>query len=93
MSAGPAITLQDDRINAPFRVYPETQIVMTPAPLLDAGTVHLGEHQGGPALLRIRPWAYLRTMAMLAWSAFRHPYSTTVIDLTTGRIIPPDSEE
>jgi hypothetical protein len=44
------------------------------------------------APIRIRLWPYLRTMAMLAWSAFRHPCTTTVIDSTTGRIISPDFE-
>jgi hypothetical protein len=26
-------------------------------------------------------------MAAIAWSAFRHPFSTTLIDPTTGEII------
>lgn len=37
--------------------------------------------------IRIRPTAYLRAMFNIAWSAFRHPTKTTVIDLETGRII------
>src|SRR5205823_4386897 len=35
----------------------------------------------------ISPMAFLRSMAMLAWTAFRHPFSTTVIDLSTGQIV------
>jgi hypothetical protein len=32
------------------------------------------------------PWKYLRTMALVAWSAFRHPFSTTIIDFDTGEM-------
>lgn len=35
----------------------------------------------------IPPLAYLRAMVMIAWSAFRHPMSTTTIDLATGQVI------
>jgi hypothetical protein len=35
----------------------------------------------------IPPLAYLRAMLTIAWSAFRHPWSTTTIDLATGRVI------
>ena len=38
-------------------------------------------------VIYISPWAYLRAMANIAWSAFRHPFTTTVIDLTTGRVV------
>ena len=31
-------------------------------------------------------WRFLRTMFAIAWSAFAHPFSTTVIDLTTGEM-------
>ena len=34
-----------------------------------------------------RPWWFIRTMFLIAWCAFRHPFSTSVIDLPTGRII------
>jgi hypothetical protein len=30
------------------------------------------------------PLRYLQTMLAIAWSAFAHPFSSTVIDLTTG---------
>ncbi len=32
------------------------------------------------------PLRYLRTMFTIAWSAFAHPFSWTVIDLTTGEV-------
>ncbi len=37
--------------------------------------------------IRISPTAYLRAMFNIAWSAFRHPTKTTIIDLETGKII------
>ena len=37
--------------------------------------------------VRISPIAYLRTMFNIAWSAFRYPTTTTVIDLGTGKIV------
>jgi hypothetical protein len=30
------------------------------------------------------PRRFLKTMLAIAWAAFAHPFSTTVIDLTTG---------
>ena len=35
----------------------------------------------------IRPGAFLRSMLAIAWSAFRHPWKTTEIDLTTGQVV------
>ena len=32
------------------------------------------------------PWRFLQTMFAIAWSAFAHPLSATVIDLTTGEV-------
>jgi hypothetical protein len=32
------------------------------------------------------PLRYLQTMLAIAWSAFVHPFSTTVIDLATGEM-------
>ncbi len=32
------------------------------------------------------PLRYLRTMLAIAWSALAHPFSSTVIDLTTGHV-------
>ncbi len=37
-----------------------------------------------PEVFYYAPWCYLRTMFLIAWSAFAHPFSTTVIDLETG---------
>ena len=33
----------------------------------------------------IEPRAYLKSMAAIAWNSFRHPFSTTLVDLTTGQ--------
>ena len=33
------------------------------------------------------PLVFLRVMAAIAWSAFRHPFTTTVIDLATGKVL------
>ena len=30
--------------------------------------------------------SFLRTMLAIAWSAFAHPFSSTVIDLATGQV-------
>jgi hypothetical protein len=32
------------------------------------------------------PWRYLQAMLAIAWAAFAHPFSTTVIDLATGEV-------
>jgi hypothetical protein len=32
------------------------------------------------------PLRFLQTMLAIAWSAFAHPFSTTVIDLATGEV-------
>jgi hypothetical protein len=32
------------------------------------------------------PWRYLQAMFAIAWAAFAHPFSTTVIDLATGEV-------
>lgn len=37
--------------------------------------------------LTISPRAYLRSMWSLFWSAIRHPFSETTIDLSTGRVL------
>ena len=39
------------------------------------------------AQVRISPVAFLRSMAVLLWDAFRQPHRTTEIDLTTGRVV------
>jgi hypothetical protein len=31
------------------------------------------------------PWKFFQVIFAVAWSAFAHPFSTTVIDLETGR--------
>lgn len=37
----------------------------------------------------ISPIAYLRSIWTVIWTAFRHPFSTTYIDLSTGKIVEP----
>ena len=37
----------------------------------------------------ISPAAYLRSVAAIIWNAFRHPFSTTYIDLSTGNSVTP----
>jgi hypothetical protein len=32
------------------------------------------------------PFCYLRAMLAIAWAAFAHPFSSTVIDLATGEM-------
>ena len=32
------------------------------------------------------PWRYLQAMFAIAWGAFAHPFSSTVIDLATGEV-------
>jgi len=39
-----------------------------------------------PEVISISARAFVRTMILLAWTAFRHPFSVTVIDLSTGKI-------
>jgi len=36
---------------------------------------------------------FLRTMLAIAWSAFAHPFSSTVIDLATGQVHHVSGEE
>jgi hypothetical protein len=38
-------------------------------------------------VLYISPRAYLKSMLAIAWSAFRYPFSTTMIDLSTGNVV------
>ncbi len=65
-----------------------------------SGTASDVQRNGGPAVAQgqgkeedvvekiyISPWAFLRTMAAIAWSCFRHPLTTTEIDISTGRIL------
>ncbi len=39
------------------------------------------------------PWRFFQVMLAIAWSAFTHPFSSTVIDLDTGRVHNADREE
>jgi hypothetical protein len=35
-------------------------------------------------ITRIGPLVYLRSVWAIIWGAFRHPFSTTLVDLSTG---------
>ncbi|HJZ90916.1 MAG TPA: hypothetical protein VKE40_08590 [Gemmataceae bacterium] len=58
---------------------------------------HVGEtfvvHRGplapnaGPEIRSISPLAYARAVWNVFWSAIRHPFTTTAIDLSTGRVV------
>jgi len=37
--------------------------------------------------MTVSPWQYLRTMALIAWHSFRHPLTTTVIDMQSGACV------
>ena len=37
--------------------------------------------------VQISPAAYLRSMAVLFWTAIRYPFQTTEVDLRTGKVI------
>lgn len=39
------------------------------------------------AAARISPIAYLRSMWTILWSTFRSPFTVTMIDLSTGRVM------
>ena len=38
----------------------------------------------------ISPAAFLRSVLVILWSCFRHPLTTTVVDLTTGKVVYPE---
>ncbi len=38
-------------------------------------------------------WRFFQVMLAVAWSAFAHPFTTTVIDLNTGRACEEGPEE
>jgi len=40
-----------------------------------------------PEVIRISAWMYLRTIFLMAWSAFRHPFHTTYIDMASGEVV------
>jgi hypothetical protein len=39
-----------------------------------------------PQVFHYSPLRYLKTMLAIAWAAFAHPFSSTVIDLATGAV-------
>jgi hypothetical protein len=40
-----------------------------------------------PEVIRISIRMYLRTIFLMAWSAFRHPFRTTYIDMASGEAV------
>ena len=46
-----------------------------------------------PQVFYYSPLRFLRTMFAIAWSAFAHPFSSTVIDLATGQVRHNDRED
>jgi hypothetical protein len=53
-----------------------------PTPALAAQTEPAMMHHA----FHYSPLRFLRAMLAIAWSAFAHPFSSTVIDLDTGRV-------
>lgn len=45
-----------------------------------------------PEVIYISPWAFLRSMLTIAWISIRHPCSTSVVDLATGREVDADDD-
>jgi hypothetical protein len=88
------MTLQQDcPFGISFRVNPEKEIVVKPALLSEQTTIRFnGRHDD--AVVHIPPAAYLKSLVAIAWGAFRHPFSTTYVDLSTGESVhvAPDSE-
>ena len=46
-----------------------------------------------PSLFYYSPLRFFRTMFAIAWSAFAHPFSITVIDLDSGKVSHNDGQE
>ena len=51
------------------------------------------DDDGMVPVVYIPPLAFLRAMLNAAWHSLRHPFTSTDIDLSTGRILPPRPEE
>jgi hypothetical protein len=62
--------------------------LQSPQGYLDFLQATAGAWQGGQTeQIRIGLRAYLRSMWTLFWTAFIHPFTTTVVDLSTGKRI------
>ena len=46
-----------------------------------------------PIVIRVGFIPFVRTMWALFWTAFRHPMTTTYIDVATGNVVQPDEDE
>ena len=54
----------------------------------------MGERRA-EVIRKIGPRAYLRSVWAVLWNTFRHPFTTTVIDLSTGEAVnlpPPEPD-
>jgi len=40
-----------------------------------------------PEVIRVSAWMYVRTIFLIAWSAFRYPLCTTYIDMVSGEVV------
>ena len=45
------------------------------------------EESDEPIIVHVSAFAFLRTMWSLLWTAFRHPLTTTHIDVATGKVL------
>jgi hypothetical protein len=64
---------------------PDSESVVATAPVGDLGGA---EEPAPPAIVTyIRPMAYLRSVWAIIWGALRHPFSTTLVDLSTGEAV------
>jgi hypothetical protein len=71
------------RVTDSLHVYPRGLADAEPAGV----TVPSAIAPSDAAATRISPIAFLRSMATLLWSAFRYPFRTTEVDLSTGKVI------
>ena len=47
------------------------------------------QQEGPPAVEKVSFGAYLRTVWAVLWTAILHPFTTTVIDARTGKVLRP----
>jgi len=54
-----------------------------------AGAEDRQDGADAPVVVRVPPLAYFKSMFLLAWMAFRHPFTDTYIDVTQGKVVKP----
>ncbi len=52
----------------------------------------ISEDNDEPVVIHVGAFAFMRTMWSLFWTAFRHPMTTTEIDVATGAVLDPCEE-